>query len=149
MKVIVDANIIFSGILNTQGKIGDLLLNSQGILDFIAADYMFSEVKSYYTKIQKITGNDLNNIERIHIHLIKNMDTFYIDQIPKDIWIDSYKVMKNIDPKDTPYFALSSHLNLKIWSGDKQLKKRLSDKKLDHVITTDELYELRKELKNK
>jgi len=29
VKIIVDANIIFSGILNSNGKIGDLLINSK------------------------------------------------------------------------------------------------------------------------
>lgn len=34
MRIIVDANIIFSAILNTNGKIGDLLLNSHNIFEF-------------------------------------------------------------------------------------------------------------------
>ena len=32
MKIIVDANIVFSGILNSNGKIGDLLMNLPVIL---------------------------------------------------------------------------------------------------------------------
>lgn len=32
MRIIVDANIVFSAILNTNSKIADLLLNSKGIL---------------------------------------------------------------------------------------------------------------------
>lgn len=36
MKVIVDANIVFSALLNTNGKIGDLLLNSNNLIEFIA-----------------------------------------------------------------------------------------------------------------
>jgi predicted nucleic acid-binding protein len=31
MKFVVDTNIAFSAILNTQGKIGDLIMNSHGI----------------------------------------------------------------------------------------------------------------------
>ena len=40
MKVIVDANVVFSGLLNTKGKIGDLLVNSHGLLDFIVPDFL-------------------------------------------------------------------------------------------------------------
>ena len=43
MKFILDANIVFSGILNTNGKIGDLLINSKQYFTFIAPD--FCEVK--------------------------------------------------------------------------------------------------------
>jgi predicted nucleic acid-binding protein len=40
MKVVIDANIVFSGILNTNGKIGDLLFNSYRDLEFIAPDFL-------------------------------------------------------------------------------------------------------------
>jgi len=36
VRIIVDANIVFSAILNTNSKIADLLPNSKGIFDFIA-----------------------------------------------------------------------------------------------------------------
>ncbi len=47
MKIIVDANIVFSAILNTNSKIADLLLNSKGFFDFIAPDYLLTETKKY------------------------------------------------------------------------------------------------------
>lgn len=34
VKIIVDANIVFSGILNSNGKIGDLLINSRKYFEF-------------------------------------------------------------------------------------------------------------------
>jgi predicted nucleic acid-binding protein len=40
VKIIVDANIIFSGILNSNGKIGDLLINSKDVLQFIAPEFL-------------------------------------------------------------------------------------------------------------
>jgi len=40
MKVVVDTNIVFSAILNSNGKIGDLLLNSGKLIDFYSVDYM-------------------------------------------------------------------------------------------------------------
>ena len=44
MRVIVDANIVFSGILNSKGKIGDLLINSRKHLEFIAPDFLREEI---------------------------------------------------------------------------------------------------------
>ena len=46
MKIIVDANIVFSGILNTNGKIGDLLINSKKQFEFIAPDFLRTEITS-------------------------------------------------------------------------------------------------------
>ena len=34
MKVAVDTNIVFSAILNTNSKIGDILMNSESIFEF-------------------------------------------------------------------------------------------------------------------
>jgi predicted nucleic acid-binding protein len=56
MKIIVDANIIFSGILNANGKIGDLLINSDGFFSFIAPDFLRTEIYGHYDKLVKISG---------------------------------------------------------------------------------------------
>jgi predicted nucleic acid-binding protein len=66
MRVIVDANIIFSSILNTNGKIGDVLLNSHNIFEFIAPRFLKEEIRKYQKKILLISGYssiELNNIE--------------------------------------------------------------------------------------
>jgi len=48
MRIIVDANIIFSAILNTNGKIGDILLNSHKIFEFIAPRFLKEEIRKYH-----------------------------------------------------------------------------------------------------
>ena len=68
MKIIVDTNIIFSGLLNTNGSIGDLIFNSEGVFQFYSCDYMRHEIDkhwvncyeflSFQTKI--LTKLDLN-----------------------------------------------------------------------------------------
>jgi predicted nucleic acid-binding protein len=56
MKVVIDANIVFSGILNTNGKIGDLLFNSHRDLEFIAPDFLRKEISKHHQRLQKISG---------------------------------------------------------------------------------------------
>jgi len=48
VKIIVDANIVFSAILNTDGRIADLLLHSKGTFDFLAPDYLQTELRKYH-----------------------------------------------------------------------------------------------------
>jgi predicted nucleic acid-binding protein len=50
MKFVVDTNIVFSAVLNTQSKIGDLMMNSQGIFEFYACDTLRSELKKHRTE---------------------------------------------------------------------------------------------------
>lgn len=146
MIVIVDANIVFSAILNTNGKVGDLILNSDGIIDFIAPRYMDWEILKYQDKILKITKKSSTEIKRIHFKIMKKISFFSEEQIPMENRIKAYDIVKNIDPKDTPYIAFSDFLKLKIWTGDKELSKGLLDKGYKITISTNELYKYREEM---
>jgi len=46
VRFIVDANIVFSGILNTNGKIADLLINSKQYFTFIAPYFLRRETRT-------------------------------------------------------------------------------------------------------
>ena len=50
MKVVVDANIIFSSILNSNGLIGELLFNSDQRFDFYSADFITQEHHINFTR---------------------------------------------------------------------------------------------------
>ena len=69
MKIIVDANIVFSGILNTNGKIGDLLINSKEHFDFIAPTLLRTEIRKYYWKISKVSGLSTENIKEAEFQM--------------------------------------------------------------------------------
>lgn len=43
-KIIIDTNIIFSCLLNSQGTIGDLIFNSDEIFEFYSNQYMRLEI---------------------------------------------------------------------------------------------------------
>jgi predicted nucleic acid-binding protein len=58
VKIIVDANIVFSAILNTNGKIGDLLINSNKLITFIAPDFLRKEITKHQSKMLKISKDE-------------------------------------------------------------------------------------------
>jgi len=47
MKVVVDANIVFSAILNSNGSIGELLFNSEQQFDFYSSEFVTVELDRY------------------------------------------------------------------------------------------------------
>ncbi|MEQ8530246.1 MAG: PIN domain-containing protein [Imperialibacter sp.] len=144
MKVIVDANIVFSAILNTNGKIGYLLLNSTSLIEYVAPEYMIYEVKKYFSKIEKNTNKPFDEIERIYASTIKNVQLISESEIPFQHWITAEEIVSGIDPKDTPYVAFADFRGVKIWTGDKALRAGLTKKGYDITITTDDLYEFQK-----
>lgn len=148
MKIIVDANIVFSAILNTNSKIADLLMNSKGIFDFIAPDYLRMETKKYHRKISTISKMTINDVVRVENKVTKPITFLSGIHIPESKWIKAEQMVINIDPKDTPYIAFSMFFKCKIWSGDKILRNGLISKGFTNIITTEELFELR-EIKRK
>ncbi len=143
MKIIVDANIIFSAILNSKGKIGDLLINSGKYIEFIAPDFLHKEIFKNYPRLCKISGMDLEQVIESEFQICKDITFISEEQIRLSTWIESEKLVADIDPKDTHYVAYSKHFRCKIWSGDKMLMKGLSKKGFTNFITTDELFKWR------
>ena len=143
MKVIVDANIVFSGILNSNGKIGDLLINSHKHLEFIAPDFLRKEIFKHHLRLQKISGLSPDEIHQSEFLICKYIHFISEEQIRPTIWYSSEKLACDIDPNDTPYVAFSKQFRCKIWSGDKQLIKGLAAQGFYNTITTEELYNWR------
>jgi predicted nucleic acid-binding protein len=54
-KIIVDTNIIFSCLLNSQGTIGDIVFNSDNVFDFYSNHYMRFEIHKHWDRLKKIS----------------------------------------------------------------------------------------------
>lgn len=147
MRIIVDANIIFSGILNSNGKIGDLLINSKKHFEFIAPDFLRTEIYNHYSRLSKISGMTLDEVREAEFQIYKDITFISEEQIKQNHWLTAEKLVLDIDPKDTHYVAYSKHFRCKIWSGDKELMKGLAKKNFKNFITTEELFNLRDEKK--
>lgn len=137
MKVIVDANIVFSGILNTNGKIGDLLINSKKYFEFIAPDFLRLEIRKHYDKIIKVSKLTIEQVQETEFQIYKDIKFISEEQITKSTWIAAQKLVSDIDPKDITYIPLAKHFRCKIWSGDKVLIKGLENKNFNRFLTTD------------
>lgn len=145
MRFIIDANIVFSGILNSNGKIGDLLINSKAYFDFIAPDFLRSEIRNHYPRLIKISGLTIEEVQEAEFQLYKDIIFISEEQIKISHWIAADALVADIDPKDTHYIAYSKQFRCKIWSGDKALIKGLAKQGSTNFITTDELYKLREQ----
>ena len=73
MRFIVDANMVFSGILNTNGKIGDLLINSKPHFTFIAPEFLRTEIRTHYPRLVKISGLTIEEVQEAEFHLYKDV----------------------------------------------------------------------------
>jgi len=143
VKVIVDANIVFSGILNSHGKIGDLLINSKKHFSFIAPEFLRYEIKQKYERLQVISGLTIEQVQEAEYLVCKEITFISEEQIDHTFWDEAYELVRGIDANDIQYVAYSKQFECKIWSGDKKLFNGLRTKGFINILTTDELFELR------
>ncbi len=128
MRIIVDANIVFSGILRSDGKIGDILINSEGIFKFIAPDFLRIEIQRHHEKLIKISKLTIDQVLEAEFQICKSINFISDEQISKENWDYAEELVYDIDIKDVSYIAFSKQFKAKVWSGDKSLIKGLASK---------------------
>lgn len=139
MKIIVDTNIVFSAILNSNSRIGKILLNSNEHFQFYTCEYLRTEILRHRNKIlklTKLTEDELVELEELITHKI----TFINERLlPQELLLKTEILLKSIDPNDTPFVALAKHLEGKLWTGDMQLYNGLKAKRFKDIILTADL----------
>ena len=145
-KVIVDTNIIFSCLLNSQGTIGDLVFNSDTVFDFYSNEYMLYEIRKHWERLKKISKLSDFELQTSYDKLLTKL-TFINEQlIPENVWQTSEALVADIDIDDTDFVALTKYLKGILWTGDKPLYNGLKAKRFRSVYNTADLLKLRNKL---
>lgn len=139
MKIIVDTNIVFSAILNSNSRIGKILLNSKTHFQFFTCSYLKVEIQRHHAKLLKLTKLTDEHLQELE-ELVTQRITFIDERlIPQKLLIKTEAQLKSIDPDDTVFVALTKHLKGKLWTGDMQLYNGLKNKHFKNIILTSEL----------
>ncbi|WP_462251671.1 PIN domain-containing protein [Ferruginibacter sp.] len=143
MKIVVDTNIIFSALLNSNGNIGDLLFNSDKDFEFYSCSYMRYEIQKHWERLKKISKLTQENLEISYTLVISKLKFINEEIIPAETWLASEQITKGIDIDDTDFVALTKFLKATLWTGDKILYRGLKKLNFKRVMNTAELLALR------
>lgn len=139
MRIIVDTNIVFSAILNTNSNIGRILLQPKSGLRFYSTDLLLFEIEEHRNKFLKISGfsePELNKVIRLITSKIKFID---FNLIPASVLFEAQNLLADLDVDDTEFVALTNHIRGKLWSADKALQNGLYQKGWTKFISTQDL----------
>ncbi|MDX2129651.1 MAG: PIN domain-containing protein [Chloroherpetonaceae bacterium] len=126
MTVIVDTNILFSALLKEKSRLRDAFFE-KGI-SFYAPNYLFIELFRYKEKILKFGKLSDTDFYDAFNGLIEKIQFVQIELISTENRQKAYDLCREADVKDTLFVALTLELNGILWTGDKKLKKHLSEK---------------------
>ena len=145
-KIIVDTNIIFSCLLNSQGTIGDLIFNSENIFDFYSNQYMRFEIRKHWNKLTNISKLTDLQLETAYEKMLTKLTFINEELIPQNDWEKAEILVKEIDLDDSDFVALTKYLKGILWTGDKPLYDGLKVKRFRTVYNTQDMIKLRNRL---
>ncbi|MFO8017457.1 MAG: PIN domain-containing protein [Promethearchaeia archaeon] len=121
MKLIIDTNIIFSGLIRASFT-RDILLSID--FTFYLPDYYHTELKKYIPLIREKMGVPLEEVKKT-VDLVHEQITFVPEEEYSKKMPEAVKIMGQIDEKDVPFIALALSIkNDGIWTNDKHFLKQ-------------------------
>lgn len=143
MILVVDTNIVFSGILSPEGTISDLLLNSTDSFTFYAPSAIIDELDRHHKKLVKISGLSDNEIQFLRRMLLRKIELIDLESIRSTTWESALELTGNVDEFDAPFIALSLEMEAPLWTGDKKLIKGLKTKGIEWILDTNQIIKIR------
>lgn len=125
MKIVIDSNIVFSAILNTESKISYLIINGSKYFDFYSPGLLKYEILKHKEKILRLSNYSESQFNEVFESITKRIT--FVDEllISDDELFKAYEIVKDIDQNDALFLALAYNLKASLWTGDKQLIKGL------------------------
>lgn len=147
-KIVVDTNIVFSAILNPSSKIARIILGSKNYFQLYTCDFLKIELFHHREKILKYAKLSTQELQELEFLLFKNINFINENILPKELILKTEKLLRNVDVNDTPFVALTIHLDAKLWTGDKKLADGIENKNLIATLSTLQILDLLSHLEN-
>lgn len=79
MNVVVDSNIVFSAILNSQSKIGQVIITSTNIFRFFTVSLLKDEIENHKDKLLSVSGFSDEEYQNSYQKIIRKIK--FVDDI--------------------------------------------------------------------
>jgi predicted nucleic acid-binding protein len=142
MRIIVDTNIAFSAVLNSNSLIAKIILQPKSKLHFYSTDLLLSEIDEHKDKLMRLAEFSDFELNKSISLIVSKIRFINANLIPSNILISTQDFLKDIDIDDTEFVALTNHIHGRLWSGDKVLQNGLVKKGWTKFISTNELYQI-------
>jgi predicted nucleic acid-binding protein len=122
--VVVDANIAFKALAANRGDLRERLSPAAN-LKYHSPPFLFIELFKHKERLAAAARlNDYELLEAL-LTLVSGLDFVSEANSPIGTWMEAYRLCRDVDEKDTPYIALTLHLDGRLWTDDTTLKTTL------------------------
>lgn len=127
MQVVVDTNIVFSMLAAGCGDLAMRVLVPSEIV-FYAPRFLFVELFKHSARILEATRLPEDNVLEALNEVMESLHLIESSSIPVGMWMRARQLCHDVDIKDTPFVALTLHLEADLWTDDDELKAGLRAK---------------------
>jgi predicted nucleic acid-binding protein len=133
MRVVVDTNVAFSALAAGCGDLA-LRLLSPTETNFYAPRFLFIELFKNKARLVDATKLPEEKLLQALHELIESLQLIEAASIPVGVWMQARRLCDGVDLKDTPFVALTLHLDARLWTDDEELKTGLRAKGFDQFF---------------
>jgi predicted nucleic acid-binding protein len=131
--VIVDANIAFKCLHSARGDLRSRI-GPGGHPNFFSPRFLFVELFKHKERLAFASGLvETGLLAGLHT-LLSQLEFVNEANIPMGTWLEAYRLCKDTDENDTPYIALTLHLDGRFWTEDDILKTGLRARSFDRFF---------------
>ncbi len=141
MRLVVDTNIVFSAVLNSDSRIARILVGSGSRFTMYSCHFLEAELLKHRSKLRRLTKLSEDDLDEVIAKATRNIRFIHEETIPATRFADAERLLEGNDLKDAPFVALALHLDAQLWTGDKRLVKRLPATLRNKVVDTARLLE--------
>lgn len=131
--VVVDTNILFAALVSRRSPLREILLMETGVR-FCSPRFIFTELFKHKERIRAATDLSEEELLEAVTALFSRLSFEDEGAIPLGDWVHARRLCAGVDEKDTPFIALTIHLNARLWTEDDELKHGLRAKGFNHFF---------------
>lgn len=134
----MDANILYSVVLKSDGVVADVFFNTRPVLELCAPALIRAELMRHRPRMAKSMGKTVAEVSAIQELIQSRVLLFDMASVSEMHWHKAAALVNDVDINDEDYVALALHLDVPLWTGDKRLAKALAGSEV-RCLTTSEV----------
>ena len=134
----MDANILYSVVLKSDGVVADVFFNTRPVLELCAPALIRAELMRHRSRMAKSMDKTVPEVSAIQELILSRVLLFDMASVSEMHWHKAWALVNDVDINDEDYVALALHLDVPLWTGDKRLAKALAGSEV-RCLTTSEV----------
>ncbi|MBM3858921.1 MAG: nucleotide-binding protein, PIN domain-containing protein [Verrucomicrobia bacterium] len=125
--IVVDTNVLFAALVSTRSRLRETLF-ADVPSRFCCPRFLFVELFKHKDRLLAATELSEDELLDALNALLARIRFADESAIAIGTWLEAHRLCREIDQKDTPFVALTLHLDGRLWTEDEELKRDLRAK---------------------